>query len=184
MMTAMNTTTVTRHNRARRHTVVGVMGGASASPELLDMAREVGELIARRGWTLLTGGRTGIMEAASRGACMAGGLVIGMLPGDDPQQANPFVHIALPTGIGNARNAVNVTACRGIIAIGGQAGTLSEIALALKAFRPVVGLHSCSFGYAEDRDEPRYHTARSPREAVETLAGLLHRDEEGQEDRP
>jgi len=173
MISTMNVNEPALNSGVEQRTVVGVMGGASAPAHVLDMAQTVGELIAGQNWVLLTGGRIGVMEAASRGAAQSGGLVIGMLPSNDRHQANPWVHIALPTGIGNARNVVNVTACSGIIAIGGGAGTLSEIALALKAGRPVVGLHSCNFSYAEGRQDGRYYQAQTPQEAVAALALML-----------
>lgn len=120
-------------------TVIGVMGGAVADPEVLANAQELGRLIALEGWVLLTGGRdAGVMAAASEGASEAGGLVIGVLPGDSPDGAAPHVHVAIPTGMGDARNAINVLASNVVMAMPGGAGTISEIALALKKGRPVV----------------------------------------------
>ena len=120
-------------------TVVGVMGGALASDAVLADARETGRLIARSGWVLLTGGRDcGVMAEASRGAADAGGLVIGILPGDSAEGVAPHVDVAIPTGMGDARNAINVLASHVVIALPGGAGTASEIALALKCGRPVV----------------------------------------------
>ena len=80
------------------------------------------------------------MEAACRGAKMAGGLTVGILPGADRSEANPFVDVALPTGLGEARNALVVRAVDALVAVAGEYGTLSEIALALKTGKPVVGL--------------------------------------------
>ena len=120
-------------------TVVGVMGGASASESTLVDARRTGALIAENGWVLLTGGRDrGVMAAASAGASDAGGLVLGILPGDSHDGAAPGVDIAIPTGMGDARNAINVLASHIVVALPGGAGTISEVALALKAGRPVV----------------------------------------------
>jgi uncharacterized protein (TIGR00725 family) len=103
-------------------------------------AAEVGRLLAEQGVTLVCGGRGGAMEAACRGAKEADGLTVGILPGSDRSDANPFVDIVLPTGIGEARNALVVGAADVVIAIGGGYGTLSEIALALKAGKRVIGL--------------------------------------------
>lgn len=123
------------------HTIVGVMGGAIASDSTLMIAEELGRGIAERGWVLLTGGRNaGIMAAASRGAAGAGGLVIGVLPGESPAGAAPHVDIAICTGMGDARNVINVLSSHVVVALPGGAGTLSEIALALKAGRTVIAL--------------------------------------------
>ena len=103
-------------------------------------AAEVGRLLAERGAVLVCGGRGGAMEAACRGAKEADGLTIGILPGSDRSDANPFVDVVLPTGLGEARNALVVGAADVVIAIGGGYGTLSEIALALKAGKRVIGL--------------------------------------------
>jgi uncharacterized protein (TIGR00725 family) len=103
-------------------------------------AAEVGRLLAEGGATLVCGGRGGAMEAACRGAKEADGLTIGILPGSDRSEANPFVDVVLPTGLGEARNALVVGAADVVIAIGGGYGTLSEIALALKAGTRVIGI--------------------------------------------
>jgi uncharacterized protein (TIGR00725 family) len=103
-------------------------------------AAEVGRLIAERGAVLVCGGRGGAMEAACRGAKEVGGLTVGILPGPDRSEANPFVDVVLPTGLGEARNALVVAAADVVIAIGGGYGTLSEIALALKVGKRVIGL--------------------------------------------
>ncbi|MDY0087417.1 MAG: TIGR00725 family protein [Coriobacteriia bacterium] len=120
-------------------TVIGVMGGGHADATTASLAREIGSRIASQGWVLLTGGRDcGVMAAASAGAAEAGGLVIGVLPGDDFTGVSPGVDIAIPTGMGQARNAINVLASHVVVALPGGAGTISEIALALKSGRQVV----------------------------------------------
>ena len=122
-------------------TVIGVMGGAEATPAVAEAARRVGALIAGHGWVLLNGGRAaGVMEASARGAHEAGGLVVGVLGEDDLAHASRYVDIPLPTGLGDGRNFVNVTASRVVIALPGGAGTLSEVALALKQGKTVVTL--------------------------------------------
>jgi hypothetical protein len=119
---------------------VAVAGAGVASPEDAAVAEEVGRLLAERGAVVVCGGLGGVMEAACRGARGGGGRTVGILPGEDRADANPFVDVAIPTGLGEARNALVVRACDALIAIGGEFGTLSEIALALKIGRPVVGI--------------------------------------------
>ena len=119
---------------------IGVMGPGSCAPDIYALAREVGYQIARRGAILICGGRGGVMEASARGASEGNGIVVGILPGESAAEANPYVNIPIVTGLGNARNAVNVLTSQAIIAIQGSYGTLSEIALALKCGTPVVGL--------------------------------------------
>jgi len=122
-------------------TIIGVMGGAKVSAETIALAEHLGRLIAENGWVLLTGGRNaGVMAAASRGAAEAGGLVVGVLPDDSAADAAPHVDIAIPTGMGDARNVINVLSSRVVIALNGGAGTLSEVALALASERPVIAL--------------------------------------------
>jgi uncharacterized protein (TIGR00725 family) len=105
-------------------------------------AEAVGRDLAARGAVLVCGGLGGVMEAACRGAKEAGGLTVGILPGTDRAAANAFVEVAIPSGLGEARNALVVRAVDALIAVGGGYGTLSEIALALKAGKRVVGLDS------------------------------------------
>jgi uncharacterized protein (TIGR00725 family) len=120
-------------------TVIGIMGGGRADAATSAMAREIGTLIATEGWVLLNGGRNcGVMAASAAGAAKAGGLVIGVLPGDGFDGVAPGVDIAIPTGMGDARNVINVLASHVVIAMPGGAGTISELAHALKAGRPVV----------------------------------------------
>ena len=119
---------------------IGVIGPSRATPEIAEAAFQVGALIARGGAILVCGGGGGAMEAACRGARSAGGTTVGILPGPTREDANPFVDIAIPTGMGEARNALVVRASDAVIAVGGGVGTLSEIGLALKMGRPVIGL--------------------------------------------
>jgi uncharacterized protein (TIGR00725 family) len=119
--------------------VLGVFGGSLATPEEEALAEAVGATAARCGWVTLTGGGPGVMAAASRGAVEAGGLTLAVLPTAHPAGGypNPWVHIPVFTGAGSARNAFNVLSTSLCVAIGGGAGTLSEIALALKHGVPV-----------------------------------------------
>jgi uncharacterized protein (TIGR00725 family) len=120
-------------------TIIGVMGGAIVDDHVVEEAFTLGQLIAENGWVLLNGGRNaGVMEASARGAHEAGGLVVGILPGDSCTGVAPHVDIAIPTGMGDARNAINVLASHVVIAMQGGAGTISEVALALKSGRNVV----------------------------------------------
>lgn len=122
-------------------TVIGVMGGAAASEAVMRDAHEIGRLVAERGHVLLNGGRdAGVMAASARGAAEAGGLVIGILPGNSKHGASPHLDVAIPTGMGDARNAINVLASDVVVALPGGAGTISEVALALKSGRRVITL--------------------------------------------
>jgi uncharacterized protein (TIGR00725 family) len=119
---------------------VAVIGPGCASPEELRVAEEVGARLAGLGAVVVTGGLGGVMEAASRGARSRRGRTVGILPGDDRDAANGWVEIALATGLGELRNGLVVRAVDAVVAIGGGHGTLSEIGLALRIGRPVVGL--------------------------------------------
>ncbi len=138
--------------------LVSVIGGATCSPEEAALAERVGQLLAQHGYGVACGGRGGIMEAVCKGANQMGGVTVGILPGDDDREANPWVQIALPTGLGEARNALVARAGVGVIAIGGGYGTLSEIALALKWQKRVAGLATW--------DIPGVYRASSPEDAV------------------
>jgi hypothetical protein len=117
-----------------------VVGAGAASPDEERVAEAVGRGLADAGAVLVCGGLGGVMEAACRGAKAAGGTTVGILPGSSRADANEHVDVALATGLGEARNALVVRAVDALIAVGGEYGTLSEIALALKARKPVVGL--------------------------------------------
>lgn len=122
--------------------IIGVIGSADASETGLDLAREVGRLIADAGAVLVTGGLGGIMAAASQGCSNAGGLVLGILPESHSGAANHFVDIAIPSGMGHARNVLVAQTAQALIAVEGALGTLSEIAIGLKVGRPVFLLGS------------------------------------------
>ena len=120
-------------------TVIGVMGGGSVDESVLATAHELGRLIAEQGWVLLNGGRAaGVMAASATGARGAGGLVVGVLPDEDTHRMAVDIDIPILTGMGDARNVVNVLSSRVVIAMRGGAGTISEVAHALKVGRPVV----------------------------------------------
>jgi uncharacterized protein (TIGR00725 family) len=121
---------------------ISVVGGGSCSPEVEAVAEAVGRLVAERGWTLVCGGLGGVMEAAARGARVAGGTTIGILPGESHADANPWIEHAIVTGIGHARNLAVAASGHALIAVGGEWGTASEIAFARRLGRPaiIVGL--------------------------------------------
>jgi uncharacterized protein (TIGR00725 family) len=121
-----------------RKIAVGVIGGAETTAENYKIAYDVGRLIAGNDAMLVCGGLSGIMEAASKGAFENNGYVMGFLPGEDKSEANPYVHIAIPTGMGIARNVLVVRASDALIAFPGSYGTLSEISLALNLGKTVV----------------------------------------------
>jgi len=117
---------------------ISVIGAGEASPEECRLAEAVGRRLAEAGAIVVTGGLGGVMEAASRGSAEAGGITVGILPGRSSREANPWVTIPLPTGMGESRNSLVVRAGEAVVAIGGSWGTLSEIALARKMGHPVV----------------------------------------------
>jgi hypothetical protein len=148
---------------ARLH--LGVVGEGVCSPRVAALAERVGRALAEAGAVLVCGGLGGVMEAASRGAVRAGGLVVGLLPGFEARDANRWVTVPIVTGMDQARNVILVRSCDAVIAVGGRYGTLSEIALALKLGRPVVGLGTWRLAHPEGRRVPLL-SARTPEEAV------------------
>jgi uncharacterized protein (TIGR00725 family) len=145
---------------------VAVIGSASAGAEISALAEEVGREIARQGAILVCGGRGGVMEAACRGAKAAGGTTVGILPGTDRREANAYVDIPIVTGMGEARNAIVVRSADAVIAVSGGHGTLSEIGLALKMGRPVVGLRTWEI-HREGEPASAILEAEAPAQAVE-----------------
>jgi uncharacterized protein (TIGR00725 family) len=130
---------------------IAVIGAGTCDSEVAARAYEVGRLIAERGAVLVTGGLTGVMEAASRGARDAGGLVVGILPGLRAEDANEAVDVAIPTGMGQLRNGLVVSSAQAVVAVGGEWGTLSEIGFALKLGKPVIGLDTWDLAAPEGR---------------------------------
>jgi len=150
---------------------VAVVGPGTAGPETLARARAVGRELAVRGCVVVCGGLGGAMEAACRGAKAAGGTTIGILPGPDRAAANAWVDVAVATGLGEARNALVVRAADALVAVGGEWGTLSEIALALKIGRPVVGLDTWELARC-GRPVEALERASSPEEAASRALAL------------
>jgi uncharacterized protein (TIGR00725 family) len=140
---------------------VAVCGPGEAGADELAAAEAVGAGLARGGAIVVCGGLGGVMEAACRGGRSQGGVTVGLLPGTSRAAANPFVSVAIPTGLGELRNGLVVRAADAVIAIGGAFGTLSEIAFALKTGTPVLGLRTWDLGVAGVVE------VGSPQEAVE-----------------
>ena len=145
---------------------IAVIGAGVCDQEVWDAAYEIGRSIAARDAVLVTGGLSGVMEAASRGAKDVGGLVVGILPGLDASAANPAVDIAIPTGMGQLRNGLVVTSAKAVIAVAGEWGTLSEIGLALKQGIPVIGWNTWELGKGGASHDGIVRVA-SPSEAVD-----------------
>ena len=147
------------------------MAGSGEAPAAdLDAAERVGRALAERGAVVVCGGRGGVMEAACRGAKEGGGTTVGILPGHDRADANPYLGVAVPTGLGEARNALVVRAADALIAVGGAWGTLSEIALAKRAGKRVVGIGTWELALG-GRPVDGIVAATDPEEAVELALG-------------
>ena len=156
--------------------IIGVFGAGNISDadEEWQAALTVGRLLARRGFVVLTGGLGGIMTAASKGAKEEGGITVGILPGTrKTTPANRYVDIAVYTGMGEARNAINTKSCKAAIAIGGEYGTLSEIAFSLKGNCPIILLNSWEFAPHGDVKQPEFYVATTPEEAVAMAVGAV-----------
>lgn len=158
-----------------RRPQIAVVGGASCDDHHQELARATGEALARAGAVVISGGRGGVMEAASRGAKAAGGLVVGILPGGDARSSPPndAVDVAIFTGIGQARNLAVVSSAAAVIAVGGGWGTLSEIALARKIDVPVVLLDSWRLERPDQAADPGLRSARTADEAVRLAFELI-----------
>ncbi len=122
--------------------MISVIGGRRVEKALLEEAEKVGRLIARSGITLVCGGLGGVMEAVSRGARAEGGITIGILPQDHKRDANEYIDLPIITGLGIGRNVIIARTADAVIAIGGEYGTLSEIAFALQMGKPVIGIRT------------------------------------------
>ena len=158
-----------REAPAERLPRIGVIGAASCTAKQARAAGETGRLIAEAGAVLICGGGPGVMAAACRGACQAGGLTVGILPGGSAGDANPYVKIPIVTGMGYARNVLVVKSSQAVIAIGGRYGTLSEIAYAAQFDIPIIGLGTWKVR------APIKHV-RTPQEAVRLALKLAVKD--------
>jgi uncharacterized protein (TIGR00725 family) len=156
--------------------IIGVMGpGDQAAAPTIEQSYQLGYLIGQRGWVVLSGGRNvGVMEAVSRGAKDANGLVVGILPDGDRSRLSPFVDIAIVTDLGNARNNINVLSSDIVVALEGGMGTLSEVALALKSGKPVLLLNwSDAARTWLVSASPLITIVSTPEEAVTQVAHIL-----------
>ena len=163
-----------------RERQVAIIGDSEAGEAAMVFAEKLGRLIGERGWAIISGGRGGVMEAASRGCREAGGLVLGILPSSDDSMGNDYCHFLLPTGMGWTRNSLTALAGDAVVAIGGKAGTLTEIAYAWSYDKPVIAVTGLG-GWSErlageaidDRRNDRLRPAATPQEAIEELARIL-----------
>lgn len=146
--------------------LVGVIGANTCDQRIYALAEKVGEELAKKKLAVICGGLGGVMEAVCKGNKSYNGTTIGILPGDHPEEANQYVDIAIPTGMGIARNIIIVRAARIIIAIDGKYGTLSELAYALQLGRPVIGLETWDVS-------DRIITVSSPEEAAGKACDLI-----------
>ena len=156
---------------ANKSKIIAVVGGGDPSDEEARLAEEVGCELARQGAILICGGLSGVMQAACKGAQSQGGMTIGILPGDNRKSANRYVQIPIVTNLGYARNVIVVKSAQAIIAIGGKYGTLTEIAYALDAKIPVIGLRTWSIS-RNHRVDKGIIRARNAKEAVQKALEL------------
>jgi len=151
--------------------IVAIIGSAECTTSEAASAEAVGRGLAEAGAMLICGGRGGVMAAACRGARSARGLTVGILPGADASEANPWVDVPVVTGLGEARNAIVVRSADAVIAIGGGYGTLSEIGFALKWGKPVVGVGTWELARSGESDTGIIR-AGTPQEAVRLALGF------------
>jgi uncharacterized protein (TIGR00725 family) len=159
---------------------IAVVGGGEPTDEDADNAEKVGQALAELGAVVVGGGLGGVMAAACRGAKAGGGTTVGLLPGRDAADANEWVDIVIPTGLGEVRNALIVAAASALVAVGGEYGTLSEIALALRSGKPVVGLRTWSLTRPDGRTDGSIVAASGPEDAASLaveLAGRARKEE-------
>lgn len=154
-----------QENTLKRKKIVSVIGTSTATPELYELARETGRLLAERGCVVVCGGRGGVMEGVCRGVREGGGISVGLLP-TSIEEANPYVDLPIVTGLGELRNMAVASAGAALISIGGAYGTLTELGFALRQGKRVVGLRTWALRDEEGRPTPML-TAGSPEEAVD-----------------
>jgi uncharacterized protein (TIGR00725 family) len=147
---------------------IAVIGARDCDKEMYRVSEELGTLLAKNGFIVICGGLGGVMEATCKGAKNYGGRTIGILPGDDPQDANPYVDTVIPTGLGISRNLIIVRSAVGVIAVNGGFGTLSELAFALQLQKPVVGLNTWDVS-------DKIFSVATPQEAVTKISELLQK---------
>ncbi len=146
---------------------IAVIGDGQPPAEVASWAEEVGRLLAQRGAVVICGGLGGVMAAAAKGAAAVGGLTVGILPSYDAAAANPSITVAIPSGMGEARNVLVVASGDAVIALPGSYGTQSEVALALKLGKTVIGIQAWS-------SVPGVQVVQTPAEAVELALKAVH----------
>ncbi len=146
--------------------IISVIGAGYCDNNIYSIAEDVGRLIAQKGAVIITGGLGGVMEAASKGAKEAGGTTVGILPGFSKEEANPYVTIPVITGMSHARNIIIVRSADAVIAVAGEYGTLSEIAIALKLGKPVIGINTW-------KNIDGVINVNSPEEAIQKISELI-----------
>jgi uncharacterized protein (TIGR00725 family) len=155
-------------------TQIAVVGGSQASDRAIALAEALGAALASAGAVVVCGGLAGVMAAACRGAKSAGGLTVGILPGPDREAANQWVDVVIPTGLGEMRNCLVVSSASVVIAVEGEYGTLSEIAMALRLGIPVIGLETWSLIRADGALDPGIVPMGDPLQAAEAAMRLAH----------
>ena len=150
---------------------ISVIGGSEIPTKTCEVAREVGRLLARGGATVFCGGLSGVMECVAKGVREENGLVIGILPGNIPEEGNKYLSAALPTGLGFARNFLVVRAGKVVIAIDGSTGTISEASFALAEGKDVIAIGDLEF-VPKKKSEGKFTKVTSPKEAVELALRL------------
>ncbi|GIU97877.1 MAG: TIGR00725 family protein [Actinomycetota bacterium] len=151
---------------------VAVIGASAATEWEVATAERLGRLLAEAGCVVVCGGLGGVMDAAARGVEAGGGVCVGILPGEDRSGASPHLTVAIATGFGEARNAIVARSADAVVAVGGEYGTLSEIALALKMGTPVIGLGTWELGRDDLARDPIVR-AETPEEVLEHLRAIL-----------
>lgn len=159
----------------KKSPIIGVMGGGRASPANKKAAYRLGCLVAQKGWILLNGGRnSGVMEASAMGASDHKGITVGILPGENHRNVSEYIAIPILTGMGNARNCINVLSSDIVVACPGGAGTLSEIALALKIHKTVILLNfDTGKSFEKYMRQGLLHYAEKPEEAIDMIDKLI-----------
>jgi len=153
--------------------IIGVMGGGKASPLHIDMAYELGSYIAKSNYILLNGGKNkGIMEASAKGAFEAGGLTIGIIPGNNSEDVSDYIKIPVITGIGNARNQINILSSNLVIVFKGGSGTISEIAFALKFEKKIVLIDFYPGEFIDKFIDKSVFPVKTPKEAIKKINEL------------
>ncbi|GAB4332132.1 MAG: TIGR00725 family protein [Calditrichia bacterium] len=147
--------------------IIGVIGGNECTPEIADQAEKMGALIALQGHLLVCGGGGGVMLAAAKGCVLAGGTTLGILPGTNKAEANPYISIPIVTGMGIGRNVIIARTADVLVAIDGKYGTLSEIAYGLQLGKPVIALNSWAI--------PGVQTFSSVEEAFRRIMEILNK---------